>query len=163
MHFTGRTRRACHRNIRTRRYPPSGWSWPDWFEEIEAVCIARAFGALREFDQARGVPLAAFLYAQVHYALSERYRQENRYAAHCLACSLEVREPANPDESIDPEDGAAAMFALQEMPDKDRRLLERLVLEGESITHMACDWGVSRRTISRRKDDLLERLRSGIA
>jgi RNA polymerase sigma factor (sigma-70 family) len=152
--------RACRRHIRARRYPPAGWSWPDWREEIEAVCFARALEALRQFDPARLVPVAAYLHVQVHYALSERYRQESRFAARCRACSEAIREPANPEESIAPERGAAAWLAMQALPDNDRRLLERLVLEGDREVHLAHDLGVSQATISRHKQKLLQLLRA---
>ena len=140
--------------------PPPGWSWPDWLEEIEAVCLARAFEASRQFDPSRGVPVAAFVHTQVHFALSERYRQESRFGAHCHAASLAIRDPANPEVDIDRREGTAVLLALQALPVIDRELLERLVLKGDSKTDVARNLGVSRRTISRRKDKLLDQIRA---
>ena len=152
--------RTCRRHIRKRRYPPTGWSWPDWREEIEAVCFARALEALGRFDPERNVPLAAFLQKQVHYALSERYREEIRFAAHCHANSAGTRDLASREEDVDSEEGAAAWLALHALPDSDRTLLKRLILEDESEACLACELGVSQATISRHKRRLLEELRA---
>jgi hypothetical protein len=51
-----------------RRQPPSGWSGTDWWQEIEAVCLARAPKALDPFDPARSVPAVAFLPVRAHYS-----------------------------------------------------------------------------------------------
>jgi RNA polymerase sigma factor (sigma-70 family) len=154
--------RACRWHIRARRRPPSGWSWPDWWQEIEAVCFARALEALHQFDLARGVPLAAFLHTQVHYALSERYRQEERFAAHCHGDFGAPRESADHEESNAAAEGVTAWLALQALPDDERRLLERLVLEDESEARLASELGVNQSTISRRKQKLLKSLRSAL-
>lgn len=98
--------RACVRHIQACRYPPFGWSWPDWWEEIESVCLARALEALVQFDAARGVPLVAFLHVQVYYALSERYREETRFGTHCHAAAMPTCELTNHEEDIGSEEGA---------------------------------------------------------
>jgi RNA polymerase sigma factor (sigma-70 family) len=152
--------RACRRHIKARRYSPLGWSWPDWREEIEAVCLARAFEALDRFDPERGVPLAAFLCTEVHYAVSEYYRAESRFAAHCHATSVAIQEPGIWEENIGSEDGIAAWQAMRALPDGVRLLLERLVVKGESEARIACELGVSRATISRRKQAALVQLRA---
>jgi hypothetical protein len=72
------------------------WSWPDWWEEIEAGCLARALEALYRFDPARGVPAAALLHKQVRYGLSDCYRQDSRFAAHCHSDSVAIPEPVLP-------------------------------------------------------------------
>ena len=153
----------CRRQIRKRRRPPAGWSWPDWWEEIEAVCFARAFEAAREFDPMRRVPIEAFLRIQVHYALSERYRKEARFAAHCRARSVTIREPAKPKENTDDEDLSAARLVLRGLSDSDRALLERLFVEGDSEARLALELGVSQATISRHKWKLLRQLRAQLA
>jgi DNA-directed RNA polymerase specialized sigma24 family protein len=152
--------RACRRRILTRRHPPCGWCWPDWWEEIEAVCFARALEASRRFDPARHVPVAAFLHNQVHYALSERYKEENRFGAHCQVDAALACAPSTPEEPIAREEAPAAWPAIQALPKKDCELLKRLLLEGDSEARLGRELGMNQSTISRHKIKLLQMLRA---
>jgi RNA polymerase sigma factor (sigma-70 family) len=151
---------ACRRYIRARRLLPSGWSWADWWDEIEAVCLARAIEASSKFDPARGVPLAGFLYVEMRYASSERYRRESRFAARCRADSTSIHAPESREERTDFDERAAVWRALHAMPSDHRRLLERLLLDGETEARLACELGVSQATISRRKHAALREMRA---
>src|SRR5262249_32574150 len=69
------------KRIRSWRVPPN-WSRHDWNEELAAVGTAAACQAVRDFDPARGVPLAGFGYCRVISQCLARYRKEWTYARH---------------------------------------------------------------------------------
>jgi DNA-directed RNA polymerase specialized sigma24 family protein len=149
--------RTCQWRIRRRRFPPRGWSWTEWWEEMESVCFTCSLEALRQFDPWRGVPLAAFLHTRLRHIVSDSYRREGGYAAHCHGGR--EREQAQSPAPAGAEDLAAVWAGLQALTEEDRWLAEQLLLEDRTECDVADELGVSQATVSRRKKALLQALR----
>jgi RNA polymerase sigma factor (sigma-70 family) len=157
------------KRIRSWRVPPN-WSQADWLEELAAIATAAAWQALCDFDPARGVPLAGFVYCRVISHCLTRYRKEWRYALHLDASNSREKESTTFER---PELNASFSAKLNEthssnddlrgaigaLSAKQRRLVEQLFWEERTETELAGAMGLNQSTINRRKQAILNGLR----
>ena len=90
----------CWRRIHSWRVPPR-WNPLDWWDEARAEAALAACAATLDFDPARGVPRAAFLYQRILAGVWTRYRQEWAYGRH-LRAPRPLEEWPAPDDSSSP-------------------------------------------------------------
>jgi RNA polymerase sigma factor (sigma-70 family) len=144
------------------RIPPR-WSSRDWWEEIEAEIVASACHAIRNFDPSRGPSLATFVYHTMLAGALARYRKEWTYALRCGGSSLPGTDCSRRDELTDGvaaiEEEQRLMRSMTDLPEKDRRLIERLYWEGLTETDVALGMGISQQAVSKRKHKILKGLR----
>jgi RNA polymerase sigma factor (sigma-70 family) len=144
------------------RIPPR-WSSRDWREEIDAEIFASACHAIRNFDPSRGPSLASFVYHTMLASALARYRKEWSYALRCGASALPGEDRSPPVELTDGvaalEEEQRLMRSMTDLPEKDRRLIERLYWEGWTETDVALGMGISQQAVSKRKQKILKGLR----
>jgi RNA polymerase sigma factor (sigma-70 family) len=151
------------RSIHARRVPPN-WSPRDWSEEMKAEAIAAALEAERDFDQARGVPLEAFVHQRVWARSLSCYRREWTYARRCG----HDLEGSNDGEvlmergsySIDISD--SLLTCLRRLPDHQRHLIEYLFWQEKTEVELARMLCLTQSGINRRKRRILDQLRRWI-
>jgi RNA polymerase sigma factor (sigma-70 family) len=151
----------CWSRIRSWRVPPR-WSPCDWQEEARAQGTVAACEALRAFEPRRLVPLDAYLYHRVVASVWTRYRQEWSFGRRCRpAAALLDRAAAEADR---PEtellDRLAAL--LETIDEGERRLIRQLFWDGSTEDQLALDLGITRQGVNKRKQRLLQRLRSDL-
>ncbi len=144
--------RFCLRRVATWKTPPN-WSHHDWMEEMLAEAEAASWKAY--MDCRSEDPRRRFWCAYQHAinACLQRYRQEWRYASHCVACG----------ETVSSHDGTGELnhtiqLALTCLPPRDQRLLRAVFWEGYTEAEIAREESVSVQAISKRKRAALKRL-----
>ena len=120
-----------------------------------AACEAR-----RSFDPGRLVPLDAFLYRRVVESVWTRYRQEWSFGRRCRPAAAFTEHPAAESDRPDPEVVNRLASILGNLGESDRGLVRRLFWDGRSEDELAFELGVSRQAVNKRKQKLLQRLRS---
>jgi RNA polymerase sigma factor (sigma-70 family) len=111
--------------------------------------------AIRDYEPARQVPLGAYVRMRIMASLLTRYRKEWAYAARLA-----------PDpQSVDPVDETGQWhsalihedlnWALRQLTDAERQLLERIFWRQETEAEIARKMGLTQQAISRRKRYLL--------
>ena len=148
----------CWGRIRTWRVPPR-WSPRDWCDEARAQGEATAWGALRDFDPHRLVPLEAFLYSRVVDAVRTRYRQEWAFGRRTRPGQAIPDRPAAERTEPDADTLARLEAALGSLAELDRGLIRQLFWDGRREDDLAREWGVSQQAVSKRKQKILQELR----
>ena len=150
---------SCLRKIRVW-HTPRNYSASDWMEEMRAHGAAAAWQAVRDYDPARGVPLAAFVRKRVMADAFTRYRQEWTYATHC------VPDADQEAHGIRAQEGLAATSmqeaqrcALAQLSASGEWLIEQLFCERRTESDMAKALGISQQAVSKRKRSVLRELR----
>ncbi len=147
----------CLRRISVWR-PPPNCNHQDWMEEMRAQGAAAAWQAVCDFDPKRGVPPSAFLRQRVLTSLLTRYRQDWSHALHCVEWEGSAPSAA-PQEP--PELSHVDLYAaLDQLCDRDRRLLLHLYWDQHTEAEIAASRQISQQAISKRKRLLLKTLRS---
>ncbi len=153
---------SCLRQIRVW-HTPRNYSASDWMEEMRAHGAAAAWQAERDYDPARGVPLAAFVRQRVMADAFTRYRQEWTYATRCI-----------PDEDqealrIRAQEGLAGTWiqdaqrcALAQLSASGEWLIEQLFCDRRTESDMAKVLGISQQAVSKRKHAILGELRHSL-
>jgi DNA-directed RNA polymerase specialized sigma24 family protein len=129
---------------------------------MRALGITVAWGAWRDYDPSRGVPLSAFIYLRVMAGALTRYRQEWCYASHCLnqTDGEEHERMSTMGYSSYPHAVRELLHcALARLPDSGQRLVEQLFWQGDTETEVARHLGISHQAVSKRKRVLLRDLR----
>jgi DNA-directed RNA polymerase specialized sigma24 family protein len=148
--------------IRTWPVPPR-WSYRDWRDEAAAHGAEACFGALRDFDPRRLVPLNAFLYGRIVEAVRTRHRQEWAYGRRSRPGEAIVNQSAPERGEPDPEFEADTLSRLQaalgRLHEADLGLIRQLFWKGRGEDDMARERGVSQQAISKRKQKILLELR----
>jgi DNA-directed RNA polymerase specialized sigma24 family protein len=150
---------SCLRRIRSWRVPPN-WSAQDWFGEMQGQGAAALWQAKRDYDPTRGVPLSAFERSRVLAVARTRYRQEWRYALHCLGGAAEQLTDSEVEElSYVPPVTELLEEALAQLSESDRWLIEQLFWGGCSEGAAAGWLGISQQAVSKRRGAVLKKLR----
>ena len=149
----------CRRRLHRWCVPPN-WSVADWFDETQALGLASACQALRDFDPTRNVPRAAFVRQRILAASRTRYRQEWAFALHCSFGSsvspLGTLAIAEADSlALDEE---AVLVALSRLTETDRQLITHLFWDGWTQAAVAEAQGISQAAVSKRKQMTLRKL-----
>ena len=152
----------CWARIRTWPVPPR-WSYRDWRDEAGAHGVEACFGALRNFDPRRHVPLDAFLYSRIVEAVRTRHRQEWAYGSRSRSGEAIVNQSAPERGEPDPEFEADTLSrlesALGRLGETDLCLIRQLFWKGRREDDLARERGVSQQAISKRKQKILLELR----
>jgi DNA-directed RNA polymerase specialized sigma24 family protein len=140
---------------------PPRWSPCDWQEEARAQGTLAACEALRAFEPGRLVPLDAFLYHRVVASVWTRYRQEWSFGRRVR------RAAALPDRAAavdcpEPELVDRLAVLLQTLDEGERRLIRQLFWDGRTEDQLALELGITRQAVNKRKQRLLQRLRSDL-
>lgn len=158
------------KRIRSWRVPPN-WPRVDWLEELMAVGTAAAWEAVCDFDPARGVPLAGFGYCRMITRCLSRYRKEWSYALHLVASDSCGKEATTSKQSGLAASPAANVIvthpssedlrgAVGVLTTEERCLIEQLFWEERTEADVANTMGINQSTISRRKQAILNGLRT---
>lgn len=157
---------TCARRIHAWRIPPR-WTARDWWEEIDAECIASACHAIRIFDADRGPSLASFVYHHILAAALARYRQEWKYAVrYGRSPSLDGHPSGHDDVEarlVADQEEKRVMLLMTGLPEADRRLIESLYWDGRTETEVAGGLGISQQAVCKRKHKILNGLRNTLA
>jgi RNA polymerase sigma factor (sigma-70 family) len=141
---------------------PPRWSPHDWQEEARAQGTLAACEALRAFEPGRLVPLDAFLYHRVVASVRTRYRQEWSFGRRCRSAAALPDRAAAAADRPEPEllDRLAAL--LETLDEGERRLILQLFWDGRTEDQLALDLGITRQAVNKRKQRLLQQLRSDL-
>jgi RNA polymerase sigma factor (sigma-70 family) len=153
----------CFRRIGSWRVPPN-WSVRGWLEEMKAHGLAAACQASCDYDPARGVLLAAFVYQRVLARTYSRYRQEWAYALRCIPeadpVAMDRSSTHDRASTIKEDSGYEEIYdALQWLPERARQLIVCLFWERRTEADIAEALGLSHQAISKRKRIALRELR----
>jgi RNA polymerase sigma factor (sigma-70 family) len=141
---------------------PPRWSPHEWHDEARAQGTLAACEALRAFEPRRLVPLDAFLYQRVVASVWTRYRQELSFGRRVRhAAALPDRAAAAADRP-EPELLYRLAALLETLDEGERRLIRQLFWDGRTEDQLALDLGITRQAVNRRKQRLLQRLRSDL-
>ncbi len=147
----------CSARIDLWRVPPR-WTRADWRDEARAQGALAACEALRDFDPARGVPLAAFLYQRVIASVWNLYRQE--WARARLREIDPLPDPVVSGSShLDPELFEQLAPILDGLPDADRGLIVQLFWDGRTEDDLAAAFGITQQGVNKRKRLVIGKLR----
>ena len=147
----------CVKRIRHWRVPPH-WTRADWQDEVTAQAEAAAYEASREYDTSQGVPLNAFVHQRVVASVLTRYRQEWAYGRRCTSIA-DVDENALGNSSCSCDVHELLSFALTQLPQNDRWLIEQLFWDRYTETEIGKLLGISQQAVSKRKRAILHDLR----
>lgn len=151
---------------------PPNWSEADWREEMKAVTLFALWSAICSYDHNSQIAIDQFVKLRVKAALLQRYREEWRFA---------LRFRCYPYSQQDEESGEAEMMPLDELPEisaeqvfwwklevrdllsrlspKEHYLAERFFIDGATEKEVADELRVSQPTVSRWKQEVLQKLR----
>ncbi len=161
----------CLRESNRWNKPPN-WSEADWREEMKAVALFALWSAICSYDHNSQIAIDQFVKLRVKAALLQRYREEWRFA---------LRFRCYPSSQQDEESGEAEMMPLDELPEisaeqvfwwklevrdllsrlspKEHYLAERFFIDGATEKEVADELQVSQPTVSRWKQEVLQKLR----
>jgi len=122
--------------------------------------MARAFDAVQRDRVPEGVPLGAFVRGIARHVIADTLRRRARTAGASLARALSVptADLSVLDLIISDERARLVRDALGRLSRADRELLERSLLDGESLVDIARRSGVQPERVRKRKSRAMERL-----
>ena len=119
---------------------------PEAVEDVRQETFTRVLSALREGKILHPERLGSYVNSICKYVLLEQYRSNSR---DCCPAAEEENDP--PDESADPhrdfdskEKGEKVRQVLEQLPERDRRLLREVFLEERDKDEVCRDFGVDR-------------------
>lgn len=155
---------SLHRICRWRT--PPNWSRSAWEEEVRAMALAAAWQSTLDFEPARGVPLAAFLFHRVVSRVFTRYRQEWAYASHH---SVYVDAHLLQDLGEGAKSGGNESFleeiegGLSHLSESDRLLLRQVFWDGLPQRVVADRLAITQQAVSKRLSSALKQLRRSLS
>lgn len=141
------------------------------YEEAKAEAWLAATQAIRLYDARNGVPVAGFIESRVKYAVWNLFKREKRRWQKEAFLDDGGEEGEYALLSMLPDDvdverevegkvlGEEIQTALAHLPAKQRLVVLRTVLEGFSLTEVACEMGVTAQAIYNLRQRGLERLK----
>lgn len=138
----------------------------------EAVCAGQLalVEAIREYSLEQGVSFSAFAYQKVKFAVWNLFKKERRRWQMELSLSTETGEESTLADFIsDSYDFTAAVESgqifevvcrkIELLPEKQRRVLKLLFMEGKNLTQAANGLGVSVQAVASLRNRALKRLK----
>ena len=161
----------CLREVSRWKTPPN-WSEKEWQEEMKGVAFLAGWVAFYSYKSHQKIPTSQFVKGRIKAALLQRYREEWRFASLCqpfVQSSDDDVGEANemPIEEIADVPAEMVFWWRVEVRDllarlgpKEHYLLERLFIDGLSEQEVARELGISQATVSRWKQEAIEKLKS---
>lgn len=148
---------------------PPNWGNEDWQEEMKSVALLALWLAVLSYDHNRSADMEQFVTSRVKSALLQRAREEWRFAKKCCppeqpSDDAEEDAPASIEEISEKVDPAVFWWhietrdILSRLPPEEHYLIERLFIDGATEKEVARELGVSQPTVSRWKQDILQKL-----
>jgi RNA polymerase sigma-70 factor (ECF subfamily) len=110
-------------------------------EDVVQECLIALHLKAHTYDAA--LPFEPWLYAVARYKLIDLLRRRQPGRELSLDLLAETQEFADGDESTEPQAGADLAVLLAQLPDKQRRPIELVKLEGRSVAEAAATTGLS--------------------
>lgn len=110
-------------------------------EDVVQECLLALHLKAHTYDA--GQPFEPWLYAVARYKLVDLLRRRQPGRELSLDLLAETREFAESNESTEPQAGADLAVLLAQLPDKQRRPIELVKLEGRSVVDAAAATGLS--------------------
>lgn len=110
-------------------------------EDVVQECLIALHLKAHTYDAAQ--PFEPWLYAVARYKLIDLLRRRQPGRELSLDLLSETHEFADGDESTEPQAGADLAVLLAQLPDKQRRPIELVKLEGRSVAEAAATTGLS--------------------
>jgi RNA polymerase sigma-70 factor (ECF subfamily) len=110
-------------------------------EDVVQECLIALHLKAHTYDAAQ--PFEPWLYAVARYKLIDLLRRRQPGRELSLDLLSETHEFAASDESTEPQAGADLAVLLAQLPDKQRRPIELVKLEGRSVADAAAATGLS--------------------
>lgn len=110
-------------------------------EDCVQECLLALHLKAHTYDPAQ--PFEPWLYAVARYKLIDLLRRRQPGRELSLDLLAETHEFAEPSESTEPQAGADLAVLLAHLPDKQRRPIELVKLEGRSVAEAAAATGLS--------------------
>ena len=110
-------------------------------EDLVQECLIALHLKAHTYDA--DLPFEPWLYAVARYKLIDLLRRRQPGRELSLELLAETREFADPAEPADPRAGADLAVLLARLPDKQRRPIELVKLEGRSVVEAAAATGLS--------------------
>jgi RNA polymerase sigma-70 factor (ECF subfamily) len=110
-------------------------------EDVVQECLLALHLKSHTYDAAQ--PFEPWLYAVARYKLIDLLRRRQPGRELSFEMLAETREFADPAESTEPHAGADLAVLLAQLPDKQRRPIELVKLEGRSVAEAAASTGLS--------------------
>jgi RNA polymerase sigma-70 factor (ECF subfamily) len=110
-------------------------------EDVVQECLLALHLKAHTYDAAQ--PFEPWLYAVARYKLIDLLRRRQPGRELSLDLLSETHEFAEASESTEPQAGADLAVLLAQLPDKQRRPIELVKLEGRSVAEAALSTGLS--------------------
>ena len=110
-------------------------------EDVVQECLIALHLKAHTYDA--GQPFEPWLYAVARYKLIDLLRRRQPGRELSLDLLAETHEFADANESTEPQAGADLAVLLAQLPDKQRRPIELVKLEGRSVAEAAASTGLS--------------------
>ncbi len=110
-------------------------------EDVVQECLLALHLKSHTYDPAQ--PFEPWLYAVARYKLIDLLRRRQPGRELSLDLLAETHEFADASESTEPQAGADLAVLLAQLPDKQRRPIELVKLEGRSVAEAAASTGLS--------------------
>jgi RNA polymerase sigma-70 factor (ECF subfamily) len=110
-------------------------------EDVVQECLLALHLKSHTYDASQ--PFEPWLYAVARYKLIDLLRRRQPGRELSLDLLAETQEFADPSESTEPQAGADLAVLLAQLPDKQRRPIELVKLEGRSVVDAAAATGLS--------------------
>lgn len=153
---------SCQRRIRHWPIPPN-WSAREWIEEMHAEAAVAILRASPDYRSGGSISRSMYLQMRALGDLLTRYRQEWKFAAH----RSRVAEMEVIDQRADEQDDVLLRdelrWAMSQLDEADRGLVDRLYWRGETERQIAQSFGISQQAISKKKSRIIENLRSNLS
>ncbi len=159
------------RQFQARHPIPQSISLKEWKDELLMTAWVAAIEAQRLFDERYGVPKELFVRQRIWNSLKELWRSERKYETHTTPLEEQPKFRDGEDEGsdwqellTDPKEGEMidrllVRGAVARLPERERKVIECLFWEGETLGEVAKDLGVSVVMVHKLKEKALDRLR----
>ncbi|MEZ8216596.1 RNA polymerase sigma factor, sigma-70 family [Candidatus Fervidibacteria bacterium JGI MDM2 SSWTFF-3-K9] len=161
----------CLREVSRWKTPPN-WSEKEWQEEMKGVALLAGWTAFCSHRLHQKFPRKSFVKGRIKAALLQRYREEWRFASRSHPCVQSSDDNVGEADEMPVEEiadvSAEMVFwwrvevrdLLARLGPKEHYLLERLFIDGLTEQEVANELGISQPTVSRWKQEAIEKLKS---
>lgn len=162
------------------------WNLRPWRQPEEDVMQSGIVGLLRaakDFDTAFGCELSTIAYPHIMFAILQSeakdrpiyvppkdkrnnekvYKANAKQARRVKSLAGFKREPTIARDECDAAERIDLFDAVQFLPSREREIVERSVIDDETLTSLAAEYGVTKQAVHQSKRKALGRLRAMLA